>query len=140
MSLRARRQSRVKPPTLTDINLSPLIDMVFILLIFFIVTTVFVKETGVDIDRPTSRSAGQLDTQNIQLAVSPQGQVFYDGRMASLSEIGLIVRRLNHASPRPVIIVADKAVTTEMLVPIIDEVTLAGAPSVSIAAKREDAP
>lgn len=140
MSLRARRQSRTRPPVLTDINLSPLIDMVFILLIFFIVTTVFVEETGIDVERPTSRSAQETKPQNILLGVNAQGQLYYDDRPISLSEVGMIVRRLNRTSPRDVVIIADKTVTTETLVSVIDEAKLAGAPSVSIAANREAAP
>jgi len=140
MSLRARRHARVKPPVLTDINLSPLIDMVFILLIFFVVTTVFVEETGVTVDRPTSRSAEPLEPQNILLAVNAQGQAFYDDRAVSLPELGMIIRRLNRSTARPVVIIADKAATTEMLVRIIDEASLAGAESVSIAAQQEARP
>ncbi|WP_309385198.1 ExbD/TolR family protein [Cerasicoccus frondis] len=138
MSLRARRQARIKPPSLTDINLSPLIDMVFILLIFFVVTTVFVKETGVEVDRPTSNSATDLDPENILIAVKENGQLFYDERAIALSEVELIVRRLNARAPRPVVLIADKAVTTEVLMQVIDEATLAGAPSISIAATREE--
>ncbi|GHB99215.1 ExbD/TolR family protein [Cerasicoccus arenae] len=137
MSLRARRQQRVRPPVITDINLSPLIDMVFILLIFFVVTTVFVEETGVPIERPTSRSAQELEPQNILLSVTDQGQIHYGERTISLSELGMVVRRLNRAAPRPVVIIADRTVTTETLIKVIDEATLAGAPSVSIAANQE---
>lgn len=140
MSLRARRQARTRPPVLTDINLSPLIDMVFILLIFFIVTTVFVEDTGIDVDRPSSRSAQALKPQNILIGVNHTGQIYYDDRPVALSEVGLIVRRLNRSSPRPVVIIADKTVTTEVLVRVIDEASLAGAPSVSIATNQENTP
>ncbi|WP_309397767.1 ExbD/TolR family protein [Cerasicoccus maritimus] len=139
MSLRARRQARIKQPSLTDINLSPLIDMVFILLIFFVVTTVFVKETGVEVDRPTSNSARELDPENILFAIKDNGQVFHDERVVSVADVGLIVRRLNSRAPRPVVLIADKAVTTETLMRVLDAAKLAGAPSISIAASREDA-
>ncbi|WP_269542067.1 ExbD/TolR family protein [Cerasicoccus fimbriatus] len=137
MSLRARRQSRIKPPTLTDINLSPLIDMVFILLIFFVVTTVFVKETGVKVDRPTANAASEVDPENILIAIDEHGQIFHDERPVSLSEVGMIVRRYSQRAPRPVVLIADKTVTTDVLVNVIDEATIAGAPSVSIAARQE---
>ena len=63
-----------------DINISPLIDMVFILLIFFIVTTVFVEETGVDVEKPEAASAVQLEKNSILIAVTSKGQVVYGGK------------------------------------------------------------
>ncbi|MEO0795795.1 MAG: biopolymer transporter ExbD [Verrucomicrobiota bacterium] len=136
MSLRARRQARTKPPVIADINLSPLIDMVFILLIFFVVTTVFVKETGIELERPTSQSNAAIEGENILFAIDEQGRIYFESEQIELSEVGLIVRRLSSREPRPVVIVADRTVTTDELVKVIDEATLAGALSISIATNQ----
>lgn len=117
-----------------DINISPLIDMVFILLIFFIVTTVFVEESGVEVSKPQAASALQLEKNSILIAVTSQGQVFYGGREVGVSGVRAIVRRLTTENPRmPVIIQADEAVPTSLTVRVLDEAKLAGAQSVNIA-------
>ena len=69
-----------------DINISPLIDMVFILLIFFIVTTVFVEETGVEVEKPEAASAMQLDKNSVLIAVTTKGQVVYGGKERTLTD------------------------------------------------------
>ena len=122
-----------EPATGSDeINISPLIDMVFILLIFFIVTTTFVDESGVDVDRPQAVSAVSLDKNSIIIAVTAQGKIVYAGHDIGLSGIRPTVRRLSGRESMPVIIQADKAVSTDKLVRVIDEIKLAGAEKVSI--------
>ena len=79
MNRRARSFRRALRQT-EEINLSPLIDMIFILLIFFIVTTVFVEETGVEVHRPEAASAVDLDQQAVLIAITDEGSVFYGGR------------------------------------------------------------
>jgi biopolymer transport protein ExbD len=112
-----------------EINLSPLIDMVFILLIFFIVTTVFVEETGIDVNKPSAASAVDLEKQSILIALTPKGEVVYGGRNIGVN----LVQRLTRDDPdMPVILQADKAVTTERLVRVIDESKLGGAQLVNI--------
>ncbi len=116
-----------------EIDLSPLIDMVFILLIFFIVTTVFVEETGVEVTKPQAASAIQLEKQSILIAITSNGNVVYGGREIGVSGIRSVVRRLvQEDSKMPVIIQADEAVPTGLLVRVIDEAKLAGANSVNI--------
>jgi len=116
-----------------EINLSPLIDMVFILLIFFIVTTVFVEETGIDVNKPEAASAVDLEKQSILIALTPKGEVVYGGRDIGVNGVRGLVRRLTRDDPdMPVILQADKTVTTERLVRIIDESKLGGAQIVNI--------
>jgi biopolymer transport protein ExbD len=115
-----------------EINISPLIDMVFILLIFFIVTTVFVEETGVDINKPQAASAIDLDKNSILLAITSNGKVVYGGREVGVSGVRSIVRRLTQKEEMPVIIQSDKTVQTELLVRVIDEAKLGGAKNVSL--------
>ncbi len=135
MNRRARSFRRALRQT-EEINLSPLIDMIFILLIFFIVTTVFVEETGVEVHRPEAASAVDLDQQAVLIAITDEGSVFYGGREIGTGGVRAIVRRINQREPSPVIIQADRRVPTELLVRVIDEANLGGAPSVNISTER----
>jgi biopolymer transport protein ExbD len=120
-----------------DINMSPLIDCVFLLLIFFIVTTVFVEETGVDIQKPQASSAVDLERNSILIAVTSEGLVVYGGREIGIGGVRGIVARQLRERDVPVIILADGDARTASLVDVIDECRLAGARQVSIAATRE---
>jgi biopolymer transport protein ExbD len=120
-----------------EINMSPLIDCVFLLLIFFIVTTVFVEETGVEVQKPRAASAQDLDKHSILIALTPAGDIFYGGRPIALSSVRGLVRRQLREQEVPVIILADADAQAGPLVELIDECKLAGAKQVSIAANRE---
>lgn len=115
-----------------EINISPLIDMVFILLIFFIVTTVFVEETGVEVSKPQASSALDLEKNSILIAITSTGKVVYGGREIGIGGVRSTVRRLTQDDDMPVIIQADKVVPTDLLVRVIDEAKLGGAQAVSI--------
>jgi biopolymer transport protein ExbD len=121
-----------------DINLSPLIDMVFLLLIFFMVTAVFVEETGVEVQKPKAISAVQLEKQSILLAVTRDGRVMYGGRSIGLNGVRGLVARLLESQKMPVVIVADEVSRTGIVVQVLDQCKLAGARQVSIAATRKD--
>ena len=120
-----------------EINLSPLIDMVFILLIFFIVTTVFVEETGIDVNKPEAASAVDLEKKSILIALTPKGEVVYGGRDIGVNGVRGLVQRLTREDPdMPGILQADQAVRTRRLVRVIDEAKLGGAQSVNISTKN----
>ena len=91
-----------------EINLSPMIDMVFILLIFFIVTTVFVEETGVEVNKPEAAAAIQLEKNSILIAVTKDNKVIYGGRDIGIGGVSPIVKRLTLNEDLPVIIQADE--------------------------------
>ena len=116
-----------------EINISPLIDVVFILLIFFIVTTTFVQETGVDVNKPQAISAEDLEKQSVMIAITSSGQVFYGGRNIGTAGVRPLVERLLAREDLPVVIQADRTVNADLLVRVIDEAKLAGANSVNIA-------
>lgn len=118
-----------------EINISPLIDVVFILLIFFIVTTTFVEETGVEIKKPQAISAKQLKKESIMIAITNNAQVIYGGRDIGTAGVRSLVDRLLAKGDIPVIIQADKRVNVELLVKVIDEAKMGGAISVNIATK-----
>lgn len=129
---RARRDSLEKETA--EINLSPLIDMIFILLIFFIVTTVFVEETGVDIAKPEAASARQLDKESIQIAITSTGQVVYGGQDIGLQGVRPVIRRLVQREELPLIVQVDENANAGLVVRVIDEAKLGGAGSISISA------
>lgn len=120
-----------------EINISPLIDMVFLLLIFFVVTTTFIEETGVEVKKPTAASVKVLEKESILLTVTQEGKIFYGGREIGLNGVRGLISRLLKEEQRPVIIIADENSKTGIVVDVIDECKLAGAKNVSIAAQRE---
>jgi biopolymer transport protein ExbD len=129
------RKALVDSEELSDINVSPLIDMVFILLIFFIVTTVFVEETGVDVDKPQAASAVNLEKNSILLAVTSKGQVIYGGKEIGVGGVRPLVRRLTQQEEMPVIIQGDRKSTYDVILRVLDESKLGGAKNVSLASE-----
>jgi biopolymer transport protein ExbD len=117
------------------IDMAPMIDCVFILLIFFIVTTTFVEETGVQVDRPQAASAVQLEKTSILIALTDKGEVVYGGREIGIGGVQALVRRMLQKEDLPVIIQADTVAQSGLLVRIVDEAKLAGATKVSVATK-----
>ena len=120
----------------TGIDISPLMDCVFILLIFFIVTTTFVDETGVEVDKPQAASSVQLEKTSILIALTEKGQVVHGGREIGFSGIQPLVKRMLQKEDVPVIVQADAAANSGLLVRVIDEAKLAGALKVSIATRK----
>lgn len=126
-------QERLDQEHKHSIDLSPLIDVVFILLIFFIVTTVFIKETGVEVEKPEAVTSQQLENELILLAITANGEVMYDHSNIGIAGVRSTVGALLLVQERPVVIQADRSVTTDLLVRVMDEVKLAGATSLNIA-------
>jgi len=120
----------------SGIDISPLMDCVFILLIFFIVTTTFVEETGVEVDKPQAASSVKLEKTSILIALTGKGEVVYGGREIGISGVQPLVKRMLQKEEVPVIIQADSAAKSGLLVRLIDEAKLAGAVKVSVAARR----
>lgn len=120
----------------TGIDMSPLIDCVFILLIFFIVTTVFVEETGVEVDKPQAASAVRLEKNSILIALTAKGEVVYGGRDIGIGGVQPLVKRMLRKEDLPVIVQADKVAQSGLLVRIVDEAKLAGATKVSVATRQ----
>lgn len=120
----------------TSIDLSPMIDCVFILLIFFIVTTTFVEETGVEVDKPQAASAANLEKTSILIAITAKGEVVYGGRDIGLGGVQAVVRRLVQKEDLPVIVQADSSALTGLLVKVIDQAKLGGASKVSVATSK----
>lgn len=121
------------------IDISPLIDCIFILLLFFIVTTTFVEETGVEVDKPVAAASVNLEKNSVLVAVTDKGEVVYGGREIGVGGVRQIVRRLLEKEDMPVIIQVDQGVPSGLLVRVIDEAKLGGAKRVNLATRKEGA-
>jgi biopolymer transport protein ExbD len=131
---RIRRFRRSKG---AEINMAPLIDMIFILLIFFIVTTSFIKESGVDIQRPSAQTAASKEKIHIIVEVSQDGNLFIEGLAVDIRAIRPRMKRFIVETPGGmVLIVADKQSQTGTVIQVLDECRLAGVENVSIAAQK----
>ena len=131
-----RRRNKERDESTIDIT--PMLDIVFIMLIFFIVTTSFVKETGVEVNRPNAATAVRDERGNILIAITANDEIWIDKRMIDLRSVRANVERLKAENPEgSVIIQADKSSKTGFLVETMDQVRLAGVQNVSIAASQD---
>lgn len=121
-----------------SINLTPLIDMVFILLIFFLVTASFTKESGIDVDRPTAQTAVREEQGSMIIGINKDGEIWIDNQKIGLRSVRAQVEHLQAQNPEgTVIILADKNSRTGLTVAVLDQVRLAGVANLSIAASNE---
>ncbi|GGA72973.1 biopolymer transporter ExbD [Neiella marina] len=120
----------------SQIDLTPMLDVVFIMLIFFIVTSTFVKESGVDVTRPEADTAVVTESNSIQIGITSANQVFMDKRQIDKRAIRANVEKSLAENPgAAVIIVADQDSNTSTLIEVMDQARLAGATSVSVASE-----
>ena len=133
-----RRSNRSSSEQEADIDMTPMLDIVFIMLIFFIVTTSFVKESGIDVNRPTAQTASKKEQGNIIVAIKPNGDVWIDKRMVDIRAVRANVARLHAEQPLgSVIIAADKETRVADLTQVMDQIRLAGVMNASIATESE---
>lgn len=120
------------------INMTPLIDVVFILLIFFLVTASFTKEAGIDVDRPTAQTAVRQEQSSLIIAVNKDGKIWIDNQEVDIRSLRAHVERLHAQNPEgTVIILADKDSRTGLAIDVLDQVRLASVSNVAIAASKE---
>ena len=131
------RQSLRRSGRGVEINMSPLIDMVFLLLIFFVVTTSFVKETGIDVERPTAATAELKEKANVLIGVTREGRVFLDRKPIDVRSVRAHMSRVLSENPESsVVVVADRGSQTGTVIQVMDQCRLAGVKNVSLAAAR----
>ena len=119
------------------VEMAPLIDMVFILLIFYIVSTSFTQDAGVTVNRPGSRWAQSITARHLPVAITKAGTVHVAGRAIGPDEISAIEKALRDQSLRNVVIQADRDVPTFLLLRVMDTCKAAGADTVSVAAIQQ---
>ena len=118
-----------------DLNITPMLDIVFIILIFFVVSSSFIKESGVDVSRPGAGSAERKERGNIMIGITSDNQVWIDRRQVDIRAVRANIERLHAENPEGAVVVqADKDSKTGLLVQVIDQSRLAGVQDVSIAA------
>ena len=119
----------------TGIDLAPMLDFVLNLLIFFIITTSFVKEAGITVNKQAAFTAEHKDSGNILIAIRPNGDIWMDKRRVDVREIRSLIERLHIERPEDtVVIIADRESETGILTKVMDQVKLGGVNEVSIAA------
>ena len=120
-----------------NIDMTPMLDVVFLMLIFFIVTASFVKEAGIDVNRPEAATAVKKDRANILIAISDKGEIWINKRRIDVRAVQANIERLHAENPQgTVVIQADKKATTETLIKVMDASRAAGVYDVSIAAQE----
>jgi len=119
----------------TGVDLTPMLDVVFIMLIFFIVTTSFVKESGIDVSRPNAATAEKKEKASILVGIGPAGDIWIDKRKIDIRSVRANIERLHAETPEGSIVVqADKASNTGTLVKVMDQIRAAGVTAISVAA------
>ncbi len=123
----------------SEVNLTPMLDVVFIMLIFFIVTASFVKEAGIDVNRPDAATAERKEKGNILVAINEEGQIWIDRRQVDVRALRANIERLHAENPQGMVIIqADEESKNKLLVQVMDAARLAGVKNVAIAAEVFD--
>ena len=131
--MRRRRERDVEE---SEVNLTPMLDVVFIMLIFFIVTASFVKEAGIDVSRPPAATAERKERGNILIAITENNQIWIDRRQVHPRALRANIERLHAENPQgSVVIQADKNSKNGLLVEVMDAARLAKVPNVALAAE-----
>jgi len=121
-----------------EINLTPMLDVVFIMLIFFIVTASFIKEAGIDVNRPDAPTADSQDDAAILIAISANDEIWIDRRETDPNAVRGMIERLHAENPKgSIVIQADENSTNEMLVVVMEAAKQAGVANVAIAALKD---
>ena len=133
-SVRSRRNLTSQ----TEIQMTPLIDMMFILLIFFVVTTSFISGTGLNIERPQSSTKDKLPRENITIEIDANGRIYVENQRVGLLSLKPFLQRKLRIKPEPaVVIAADKSNSVEKIVSIMDEIRSAGINEVALATTQK---
>ena len=136
--MRKKRSSMHQDEEENEINLTPMLDVVFIMLIFFIVTATFIKEAGIQVERPDTVTADSQDDASILIAISPNDEIWIDRQERDPRAVRSIIERLHAENPKgSIVIQADEESTHEMLVVVMEAAKAAGVKNVSIASDND---
>ena len=121
----------------SDINLTPMLDVVFIMLIFFIVTATFIKQTGIQVQRPDALTAEQKPTVAMLIAISPNGEIWIDKKRVDPAAVRAHIERLHSENPKGgLVIQADRQSTNEKLMAVLSAARAAGLSEVAISTEK----
>ncbi|ERL47445.1 iron transport system ATP-binding protein [Candidatus Micropelagos thuwalensis] len=131
------RRKRQRNTEESDIDITPMMDVVFIMLIFFIVTATFVKESGIDVTRPDAQTATKQNRVGILVAINEYNEIWINRREVDINAVRANIERLHAENPQGgAVIQADKNAQTGTLVEVMDQIRLAGVQAISIAAEE----
>lgn len=129
---------RPKKQEVDNVDVSPLIDMVFILLIFFMVTTTFVKDMKLELERPSAASASKADSKVVRVYIDNTSQVYIDNQPVQLWAIQSKLRDLLRTSTeKSVLVISDDTIPVETLIDVVDECRMSGAKDVAVSTSKE---
>ncbi|MFT7860947.1 MAG: biopolymer transporter ExbD [Sulfurimonas sp.] len=129
---------RRKKDDISDVDMSPLIDMVFILLIFFMVSSTFVKDMKLDLERPGASSATRASSKVIRVYIDNQADVYIDQQPVKLWAVqGKLRDMLRTSTNKSVLVITDNSIAVEKLIELVDQCRLSGAKDVAVATKKE---
>ena len=136
--MRSKKRKAAFDSDQTGIDLTPLLDVVFIMLIFFIVTAAFTRESGIEIAKPKASTSNHLDGQSIMITIDRDNQVWLENRSVDIRTVQNHVSRLQSENPKvSVIIAADKQSLTNVLIAVMDASRKAGVSNISIASELQ---
>ena len=130
-------RKRIREDDEATIDMTPMLDIVFIMLIFFIVTTSFVKEAGIEVNKPAAATASQSKSANIFVAIKDTGEIWLDKRRVDVERVAANIEKLLAEQPtETVVIQADKDAKHGVVVSVMDAIKEAGIEKISIAAAK----
>jgi len=129
---------RRKKEQVSDVDMSPLIDMVFILLIFFMVSSTFTKDMKLDLERPGASSASRASSKVIRVYIDNTGETYVDGQpVKSWAIQGKLREMLRASTEKSVLVITDDTISVDKLIDVVDQCRLSGAQDVAVATKKE---
>ena len=129
---------RRKKEQVSDVDMSPLIDMVFILLIFFMVSSTFTKDMKLDLERPGASSASRASSKVIRVYIDNTGETYVDGQPVKTWAIqGKLREMMRTATEKAVLVITDDSISVDKLTDVVDQCRLSGAQDVAVATKKE---
>src|SRR6056297_726849 len=132
----ARRHASKDEP---EINITPMLDIVFIMLIFFIVTTSFIRETGIEVEKPTALSTEARPQANVLIAIRPNDEIWMNRQQVELNEVRFEVEDARAENPESsVIILADRGARSGLVIEVMDQVQLGGISRISISTEEQN--
>ena len=130
------RKQRFREEEEAAVDMTPMLDIVFIMLIFFIVTTSFVKEAGIQVNKPEANQANKEPSANIFIAIRDTGEVWMDKRQVDVERVAANLERMLAEQPTDLVVIqADKKAEHGRVVEVMDQVKEAGIDKISIAAE-----
>lgn len=136
--MRRNAMSKASGDESAEIDLTPMLDVVFIMLIFFIVTASFIKEAGIEVNRPEASTAQPKENVNILVAINANNEIWMDKRRVDKRSVRSVIERMHAENPKgAVVIQADKASNTETVTAVIDASRAAGVFDVSLATEKD---